>query len=76
MVVDIAKITAPYENKWVALSEDYKSILAADDDVLKLHKTIGDKKLKAVFFFVPPFDGIFVHSVCGAGFDGPKRMVR
>ena len=60
MVVDIAKITAPYENKLVALSEDYKNVLAAGDNIQKLHQTIGDKKLKAVFFFVPPFDGIFV----------------
>ena len=60
MVVDIAKITAPYENKWVALSEDYKSVLASGDDIQKLYQTIGDKKLKAVFFFVPSFDGIFV----------------
>ena len=60
MVVDLAEITAPYENKWVALSEDYKKVLASGDDIQKLYQTIGDKKLKAIFFYVPSFNGIYI----------------
>ena len=60
MKADLAKITAPYENKWVTLSEDCQKVLAADADIQNLYQTIGDQKLKAVFFYVPSFNGIFV----------------
>ena len=60
MVVDLTEITAPYENQWIALSEDYKKVLASGDDIQRVYKTIGDKKLKAIFFFVPSFNGIFI----------------
>lgn len=47
-----------YEKKWVAITKDYKKVLASDTDVKKLHEkvlqmNIGDK---VVLMWVPPFN--------------------
>jgi hypothetical protein len=49
---NLSLITKAHENKWVALSIDYKKILASSESLVSLKKKIG--QAKAVFMHVLP----------------------
>lgn len=57
--MDINKLTR-YENKWVALSKDRKTVLAAASDLKELDKKV-DKlgKQEVIYHHVLPFKGTF-----------------
>ena len=55
-MINWTKLLMPYENKWVAISEDEKSVLASGDDLETVMHAIEEKKLKARYTFVPRFD--------------------
>lgn len=56
------KISNPlinYENKWVALTNDNKKVLAAADTILELEKKLKRKSYKNfTLTWVPPFDKV------------------
>jgi hypothetical protein len=37
-----ALLTKKHENKWVALTEDYKKVIGYSEDFLSLRKKVGD----------------------------------
>lgn len=51
---NLSLITKAHENKWVALSVDYKKLLGSSESLISLKKKIG--KVKAVFMHVLPAD--------------------
>jgi len=58
--IDLSKKLLPYENKWVALSEDYKKVLGAGETLAKAKKQADKKNKKYRFLKVPPFDVSYV----------------
>lgn len=51
---DLTKLLGKiHENKWVALSPDYKKIVGSSAILANLQKSVGKKD--AVYMFVPPF---------------------
>jgi len=58
-MIDLTNLLAPYENKWVALAEDEKDVLASGDDIQQVYNIIEGKKLKATYMFVHSFSGVF-----------------
>lgn len=53
--IDLTKIIKKHhERKWVALSKDYKKVIAFDENLLALTKKIG--KRKVIYMRVPPSD--------------------
>ena len=60
--IDLSKKLLPYENKWVALSEDQKEILGSGK-TLKVAKQQAEKRGKKYLFLkVLPFDVSYVPS--------------
>jgi len=54
-VIDLTDILdRSHDNKWVALSPDYRSVLAASDSLVELNRVVGDRS--AVFHRVLPRD--------------------
>ena len=58
--IDLTKILLPYENKWVALSEDSKKVLGAGKTLEEAEKKAKKKSEKYVFLKVPPFNVSYV----------------
>ena len=58
-MVDWTKLLSSYENKWVAISEDEKSILASGKNLQDVVNKVTTKKAKARYTFVHSFAGIF-----------------
>jgi len=54
--IDLSKLLLPYENKWVALSEDQKQILGAGDTLKAAKKEAERKGRRYLFLKVPPFN--------------------
>lgn len=54
--IDLSKILLPYENKWVALSEDSKQVLGAGKTLEQARKQAEKTKKRFLFLKVPPFD--------------------
>lgn len=61
--VDLSKILLPYENKWVALSDDNKKVLGAGDTLEQARKQAEKTKKRFLFIKVPPFDVSYVPSI-------------
>lgn len=51
---NLSLLTRAHENKWVALSLDYKKLLAVSESLVSLKKKVG--QAKAVFMRVLPPD--------------------
>jgi len=52
---DLTKILGKtHENKWVALSPDYKKVVGSSVKLVRLQKSVGKKE--AVYMFVSPSD--------------------
>ncbi len=58
--IDLSKILLPFENKWVALSENYKKILASGKTLKEVTKKVNKSGEKGILLKVPPFDVSFV----------------
>lgn len=58
--IDLSKILLPYENKWVALSEDNKKVLGAGKTLEEARKQAEKTKKRFLFLKVPPFDVSYV----------------
>lgn len=61
-VSDTSRITSKYMNKWVALSEDYKEVIASGETLSEVLRKTSHIKRKAVFRVLPnlgyvPFSG-------------------
>ena len=60
--IDLSKILLPYENKWVALSEDSKKVLGSGKTLEEARKKAEKTKKRFLFIKVPPFDVSYVPS--------------
>lgn len=58
--IDLSKKLLPFENKWVALSEDNGRILGAGKTLNEAKKQAEKKGKRYLFLKVPPFDVSFV----------------
>lgn len=58
--IDLSKKLLPYENKWVALSEDKKQILGSGKTLKEAEKQAEKKSKRYIFLKVPPFDLSYV----------------
>ena len=58
--IDLSKKLLPYENKWVALSEDNKQVLGAGDTLEQAEKQAKKTGKRFLFLRVPPFDISYV----------------
>ena len=52
-VPDVVSLTDKYINKWVALSEDYKKVIASGETLSEILKKTSRKKRKVVFRVSP-----------------------
>jgi hypothetical protein len=61
----LGEVLANYENKWVALSADYRRVLAAGGSLKEVDgKLTASERIEAVFHKVLPFDAVYVpHAV-------------
>lgn len=59
-LIDLSKILKPYENKWVALSLDYKKVLGAGDTLEEAEREAQKKSKEYIFLKLPPFDVQYV----------------
>ena len=59
-LVDLSKILKPYENKWVALSLDYKKVLGSGKTLKEAKKEADEAGEKYLFLKVFPFDISYV----------------
>lgn len=58
--IDLSKKLLPYENKWVALSEDQKEILGSGKTLKEAEKQAEKKSKRYIFLKVPPFNLSYV----------------
>lgn len=58
--VDLSKKLLPFENKWVALSEDQKEVLGSGDSLKEAEKEAEKKSKKYIFLKVPLFNISYV----------------
>lgn len=58
--IDLSKILLPYENKWVALSNDNKKVLGAGNTLEQAKKQAEKTNKKYLFLKVPPFNISYV----------------
>ena len=58
-MTDWKDLLLPYEDKWVAISEDEKTVLSSGDDLQSVVKYIEEQKLKARYLKVPRFDCVY-----------------
>lgn len=58
--IDLSKKLLPYENKWVALSEDRKEVLGSGKTLKEAEKQAEKKSKRHIFLKVPPFNVSYV----------------
>lgn len=58
--IDFSKKLLPYENKWVALSENQKKVLGSGKTLKEAEKQAEKKSKKYIFLKVPPFNLSYV----------------
>lgn len=58
---DLSKILQNHENKWVALSPDYKEVVADGDSLAEVESKLKpDEVRRVVFHKVSPFNSVFI----------------
>jgi len=62
--IDLSRLLRPYENKWVALSLDYKKVLGAGDTLKEAEEKARKKSKEYIFIKLPPFDVRYVPTQC------------
>ena len=58
--IDLSKKLLPYENKWVALSEDQRRVLGSGKTLKEAEKQAKKKGKRYIFLKVPPFNLSYV----------------
>lgn len=58
--IDLSKKLLPYENKWVALSEDQKQVLGSGKTLKEAEREAEKKSKKYIFLKVPSFNQSYV----------------
>lgn len=58
--IDLSKKLLPYENKWVALSDDHKDVLGSGNTIKEAEKEAEKTNKKYLFLKVPPFNISYV----------------
>ena len=58
--IDLSKKLLPYENQWVALSEDQKEVLGSGKSLKEAEKQAEKKSKRHIFLKVPPFNLSYV----------------
>jgi Family of unknown function (DUF5678) len=58
---NLAELVRPYENQWVALTPDYRQVIASGETLDEVESRVEGKDLThLVFFKVPRFDAVFI----------------
>ncbi len=58
---NLAEITKPFENKWVALSPDKSEVVASGDTLEETESHLSPADIETVVFMkVPPADTVFI----------------
>ncbi len=58
---DLCKVLKPFENKWVALSPDYRRVVASGESLDEVESQLDQNQVHEVIHFrVPPRDAVFV----------------
>lgn len=60
--IDLSKKLLPYENKWVALSQDQKEVLGSGKTLKEAEREAEKTNKKYLFLKVPPFNISYVPS--------------
>lgn len=58
--IDLSKKLLPYENKWVALSENQRQVLGAGKTLKEAEKQAKKNSKKYIFLKVPSFNTSYV----------------
>ena len=58
--IDLSKKLRAYENKWVALSLDYRQVFSSGKTLEEAIKNLKKKKEEVIFMKVFPFDMAYV----------------
>lgn len=58
--IDLTKLLLPYENEWVALSEDQRQILGSGKTLKAAEKQAEKKSKRYIFLKVPSFNMSYV----------------
>jgi hypothetical protein len=58
--IDLSKKLRPYENKWVALSLDYKKVLGVGDTLEEAERKARKKSKEYIFLKLPPFNVYYI----------------
>ena len=58
--IDFSKKLLPYENKWVALSEDQKEVLGSGNSLKEAEKEAEKQNKRYIFLKVPSFNISYV----------------
>lgn len=61
--IDLSEKLRQYENKWVALSLDHKTVLGAGNTLKEAKEAAEKKNQDYIFIKLPPFDVSFVPSL-------------
>ena len=58
---DFTTLLTPYENKWVALSPDYTTVVASGETLKEAHANVPPGERETVIFHkVLPFDALYI----------------
>ena len=58
--INLTKLLLPYENKWVALSEDKKEVLGSGNSLKEAEREAEKKSKSFIFLKVPSFNISYV----------------
>ncbi len=61
--IDLTKVLLPFENKWVALSQDQKKVLGSGKTLKEAANQAEKTKKRYLFLKVPPFDISYAPSI-------------
>ena len=58
---NLSDLVRPFENKWVALTPDYRHVIASGATLDEVESHVeGKDPQRLVFFKVPRFDAVFI----------------
>lgn len=61
MNTNLSQLLQPFENRWVALSRDYRKVVASGTTLNEVEAKLEKNKKKTVVYFkVPRFNAVFV----------------
>ena len=62
--IDLSKILRPYENKWVAITKDYKKVIASGKTLKKAIKNAKGKNTSPIYTYVNSFKTGYIPLNC------------